>query len=243
MTTRLGGVSAGPYATANLSLSVGDEREAVLANRTLAGGLVVAGAHPAMVRQVHGVAAALAEAPGEPGVPLCDADIIITRTPGVPLLVQVADCAPIILADAAGSAVAVVHAGWRGTAAGAGREAVASLQRLAGSRPERLLAGIGPAIGICCYEVGDEVADAVATASGGGGIVDRSHGERPHISLEVALRAQLLMAGLLPANVECAGLCTACRLDLFYSHRREGVPTGRFGALVALAAARPVQSR
>lgn len=238
VTARLGGVSSGPYAAANLGLAVGDKREAVLANRAFAAALVAPGAHPATVKQVHGVAAALAEAPGEPGVPLCEADMLATRTPGVPLLVQAADCAPIVLIDAETPAVAVVHAGWRGAAAAAGREAAASMQRLFGSRPERLLAGIGPAIGACCYEVGDDVAEAVAAASGGAaGIVDRSRGERPHLSLEAALRSQLLAAGLPEAGVACAGLCTACRLDLFYSHRREGVPTGRFGALVALAAA------
>ncbi|HLZ70422.1 MAG TPA: peptidoglycan editing factor PgeF [Dehalococcoidia bacterium] len=234
LTTRLGGVSRGPYSSANLGLTVGDVREAVLENRRLAADLVVAGAHPATVKQVHGVQAALAEAPGEPGVPLCEADMLATRAPGVPLLVQAADCAPIVLVDPAQRAVAVVHAGWRGAAAGVGREAVASMQRLFGSRPERLVAGIGPAIGVCCYEVGEEVAEAVAAASGrAAGIVDRSHGERPHLSLETALRAQLLAAGLPEAGIDCADLCTACRLDLFYSHRREGVPTGRFGALVA----------
>ncbi len=235
--TRLGGVSSGPYASANLGLAVGDDREAVLANRRLAGALVSLGAHPVTVKQVHGVQAVLAEAPGEPGVPLGEADMLVTRTPGVPLLVQVADCAPIILIDPVQNAAAVVHAGWRGTAAGAGREAVASMQRLFGSCPGHLLAGIGPAIGVCCYEVGEEVADAVVAASGGtGGIIDRTHGERPHLSLETALSAQLRAAGVPESGIECAALCTACRLDLFYSHRREGVSTGRFGALVALIA-------
>ncbi|HZQ37014.1 MAG TPA: peptidoglycan editing factor PgeF [Dehalococcoidia bacterium] len=237
VTTRLGGHSSGPYAAANLGLAVGDEHEAVLANRELAATLVAPGAHPATVKQVHGVAAALAEAPGVPGVPLCEADMLVTRRPGVPLLVQAADCVPIVLIDPETPAAAVVHAGWCGTAAGAGREAVATLQRLCGSRPNRLLAGVGPAIGVCCYEVGDDVADAVAAASGGAtGIVDRSHGERPHLSLEAALRRQLLAAGLPDSRIVTAGLCTACRLDLFYSHRREGTPTGRFGALVALTA-------
>jgi YfiH family protein len=239
ISTRLGGRSAGPYAAANLGLSVGDERAAVLANRELAAALVAAGAHPATVKQVHGVNAALAEAPGQPGVPLCEADLLATCAPGVPLLIQVADCAPIVLIDPETPAVAVVHAGWRGTAAAAGHEAVANMQRLFGSRPERLLAGIGPAIGVCCYEVGEEVARAVAAASGGAaGIVDRSDGERPHLSLEAALRTQLLAAGLAETRIALAGLCTACRLDLFYSHRREGTPTGRFGALVALDPAR-----
>lgn len=236
VTTRLGGRSDGPYAAANLGLSVGDDHAAVLANRDLAAALVAPGVHPATVKQVHGVAAALVEAPGEPGLPLCDADMLATRTPGVPLLVQAADCAPIVLIDAELPAVAVVHAGWRGTAAGAGREAVATMQRLFGSRPQRLLAGIGPAIGVCCYEVGNDVAAAVAAASGGAaGIVDRSRGDRPHLSLQAALQAQLLAAGLPESGIAAAGLCTACRLDLFYSHRREGTPTGRFGALVALS--------
>ncbi len=93
--------------------------------------------------------------------------------------------------------------------------------------------GYGLARTLACY---CSEAAAVASASGAAaGIIDRAHGKRPYLALEAALQTQLRAAGLPEAGIECAALCTACRLDLFYSHRREGTPTGRFGALVALS--------
>jgi len=236
VTTRRGGRSAGPYASANLGLSVGDERAAVLANRGFAGALVCAEAiQPATARQVHGVRAVLVDQPGAAGVPVADGDMLATATAGVPLLVQTADCAGVVVVDPVRVVAAVVHAGWRGAAAAAGREAVATMQRCFGSRADDLLVGIGPSIGVCCYEVGDDVAAAVSAASGGApAVVSQVHGERPHVDLEAAIWHQLVAAGVPAAGIERAALCTACNPQLFYSHRRDGVPSGRFGVLVAI---------
>jgi polyphenol oxidase len=240
VTTRLGGRSRGAYASANMGLSVGDAEERVLANRELAARLVTAsGNHPATVRLVHGIDAVVIDEPGLPGQPVADADMIATRCPDVPLLVHVADCLPVILIDSARPAVAVMHSGWRGVAAAAGCEAVATMQRFFGTTPASLLVAIGPGIGMCCYEVGEEVAQAViatvATVDGNSkGAVDRTRGERPFIDIGAVFRAQLLSAGVPPSNIAASPLCTACSLDLFYSHRREGMPTGRFAALVSI---------
>lgn len=236
VTTRLGGSSAGSYAAANLGLSVGDDRETVLANRLAAATLVGGGsALPVAARQVHGVQAVLVEQPGQSGTPVADADMLATERPGVVLMVQAADCLPIVIVDPTRPAVAAVHAGWRGLAAQAGREAVANMQRLFGSRPADLLVGVGPGIGVCCYEVSEEVAAAVAGTTGDNAFrFARCGGARPFVDLPGVLRQQLLDAGVAAAQIAVAGLCTACNLELFYSHRREGEPTGRFGALVAL---------
>ncbi|MHB8576901.1 MAG: peptidoglycan editing factor PgeF [Dehalococcoidia bacterium] len=237
VTTRLGGVSRGRYAAANLGLSVGDDRESVLANRDLVGRLVSdAGVHPVTVRQVHGVTAVLARGEGMPGVPVSEGDMLATDAPGMPLLVQAADCVPLIVLDPVRRAVAVVHAGWRGTAAKAGGAAVDSMRRLFGSKPGDLLVALGPAIGSCCYEVSDEVAEAVVASCSAGDtpVILPGRGERPHIDLVTALIAQLRGVGVAQAHIANAGICTACRGDLFYSHRREGEPTGRFGALVCI---------
>jgi YfiH family protein len=234
-TTRLGGHSEVPFATLNLGLSVGDDPSAVLANRALATRLVGGAGQPATVRQVHGVTSLRADAPARvAGEPLGETDMIATCTPGLALLVQAADCAPIVIHDPVHCAAAVVHAGWRGVAANAGGAAVASMARLFGSKPGDLLVGIGPAIGVCCYEVGDEVANAVDRAAGK--LVSRS-GPRGilHTDLVAALRAQFTCAGTPASNIADTGLCTACRTDLFYSHRREGEPTGRFGVVAALS--------
>ena len=235
VTTRLGGRSVTPYATLNLGLSVGDEPETVLANRAAAAGLVGVVGQPATVRQVHGVAARRVDAPAlAAGEPFGDADMIATATPGLALMVQAADCVPIVVHDPVQGAVAAVHAGWRGVVANAGGAAVASMARLFGSRPGDLLIGIGPAIGVCCYEVGDEVADAVDRAAG---VTVSCSGPRgvPHTDLVAALLAQFRAAGVPAESVAASDLCTACRSDLFYSHRRQGAPTGRFGVVVALA--------
>lgn len=234
VTTRLGGRSRGPYTASNVGLAVGDERHDVLTNRGLAASLVVdTGAHPATARQVHGVAALLVEVSGERGVPQGDGDLLATATAGVPLLVQAADCVPLIVLDPAHAAAAVVHAGWRGVAASAGREAVASMARLFGSRPEELLIGIGPAIGPCCYEVGDDVAAAVDRATGTP-VSSRGPRGRLHSDLPHALAHQLRAARVRDERIAVASLCTACNADLLYSHRRDGPITGRFAALVAI---------
>jgi YfiH family protein len=238
VTTRIGGASADRYASANLGLSVGDDRQTVLTNRAAAATLVgVEACQPATVRQVHGVASVLVSEPSLPGEPLGAADQLATNRPELPLMVQSADCVPLIVVDPVRSAVAVVHAGWRGTAAHAGREAVAMMQRLFDSRPGDLLVGIGPSIGGCCYEVGEDVAAdvAVTVPEAAPAVVTRPNAGRPHVDLAAALAAQLRSAGVGPERIASAGICSACRLDLFYSHRREGEPTGRFGALVALA--------
>lgn len=239
VTTRRGGHSVGPYAGGNVGLAVGDDPAAVLANRAAAAALVgCAGVQPVTLRQVHGVSAVLAREPGEPGKPLAEGDLLATGTAAVPLLVQAADCLPLLLVDRERRAVAAVHAGWRGAAAGAGGAAVASMIRLFGSRAADLVVGVGPGIGGCCYEVGDDVAAAVAgTAPGESGVVLPVPGARPHLDLGAALVAQLVAAGVPPDQIQRAGLCTACRTDLFYSHRREGEPTGRFAAVIAIAPA------
>ena len=115
-----------------------------------------------------------------------------------------------------------MHSGWSGLAANAGREAVASMQRLFGTRPQDLLVAVGPGIGACCYEVGDDRFVRCSAA-------------KPYTDLEGVMLHQLSAAGVLANHLAVASLCTACNLELLYSHRREGVPTGRFGALVAIS--------
>lgn len=238
-TTRLGGVSCGRYAHANLGLSVGDDPTAVRENRTRAAALV--GLTPdrlATARQVHGIAALVVDGwsayhlDGEQDRPLGEADILIAHEAGVALLVQAADCAPILLFDCRRRAIAAVHAGWRGVAAGIGSETVAVLRRVYGSDPLDLIACIGPAIGSCCYEVGEEVARAIA-AAGGPGVIEQRAG-RLYAGIAAALARQLVVAGVPSGSIAVAPLCTACRTDLFYSHRAEGEPTGRCGAVIAL---------
>jgi len=129
----------------------------------------------------------------------------------------------------------LAHAGWRGAFLGIGPRAVRGMAEHFGSRASDILVGIGPSIGPCCYEVGDDVVAAARGALGGvDGVILGGSKSRPRLDLWEANRRLLLSVGVLPDHIEPGGLCTACHVDEFYSHRREGGRTGRFGAAVGL---------
>ena len=161
-----------------------------------------------------------------------EGDILVSDDPGVALAVRVADCVPVLIADRASGAAAAVHAGWRGTAAGATTAAVTALAREFNSKPDNLMAAIGPAIGACCYEVGSDVVDAFAAAGHPRHLIDRwfqspppprGNTGRGTLRLDVAgaNRDQLVLAGVAEENVHIAGLCTAMHLDVLTSYRAE----------------------
>jgi polyphenol oxidase len=172
VTGRSGGVSSGPYATLNLSLSVGDDPGYVLANRRrLAAGFGASLEDFVFARQVHGagvgVVGAADRGSGAFGLDdaLADADALVTRTPGVVLAILTADCVPIVLHDPVAGVLACVHAGWRGTVAGVSAAALAAMQAL-GARPSDVIGGIGPAIAASRYQVGPDVHQAITQAFG-----------------------------------------------------------------------------
>jgi YfiH family protein len=223
VTTRAGGVSGGPYASLNLGPHVGDRPAAVRANREAVAARL--GLPVVYVNQVHG--ADVATVTGAEREGLADADALVTAVPGVALAVMVADCLPILLADAVAGVVAAVHAGRRGLAVGVVPAALEAMLRL-GAGPSDVRAYLGPAICGACYEVGealrDEAAAAVPEAAG-----TTSWGT-PSIDLAAGARAQLLAAGV--GRVDVAGQCTR-EDDRFFSYRRDGA-TGRFAGVVAL---------
>jgi len=147
--------------------------------------------------------------------------------------VRTADCVPVLLADPDGRAVAAIHAGWRGTAAGIVGKGVERMRGL-GFEPGRLRAAIGPAIGRCCYVVGQEVLDAVsrATPSPPDSFLGQRADGQPTLDLAEALSRQLHAAGLEPKSVSRAPWCTSCRADLFFSYRRDGERAGRMMAVI-----------
>jgi len=172
VTARSGGVSSGPYATLNLSLSVGDDPGCVLANRRrLAAGFGASPEDFVFARQVHGAGVRVVGAADRGSGAFClddaiaDADALVTGTPGVVLAILTADCVPIVLHNPVAGVLACVHAGWRGTVAGVSAAAVAAMRAL-GSRPSDVIAGIGPAIAAARYQVGSDVHQAVTQAFG-----------------------------------------------------------------------------
>ncbi len=230
--TRIGGVSRGPYATLNLGHTVGDDLTAVEENHRRALGIF--GIPPYRVvspYQVHGARVGLVGR-AHLGTVQPATDALITREPGVPLLMRFGDCAPVLLFDPVRRAIGMAHAGWRGIVAGSVVATVRTMKQRLGCQPTDLWAGIGPTIGRCCYQVGAEVAAAVEVACpAGAGVVHHLDGQI-YLDLPAAVRAQLRAAGV--ERIEDSGLCTACHVDEFFSHRAENGRTGRFGVLLEL---------
>jgi YfiH family protein len=163
------------------------------------------------------------------------ADGLITATPGRYLLGYFADCVPILAYDPVQRAVGLAHAGWRGTLLRIAEHLVTEMVAAWGARPEDLRVGIGPSIGPCCYEVGEEVITGVRERLPGGEALLRP-GRPGHAFLDLwaANRQGLLRAGVLAGHVEVARTCTACQVERFFSYRREGRISGLFGAVIGL---------
>jgi YfiH family protein len=241
VTTRLGGVSAPPYETLNLGLHVGDDAADVMTNRERAAGAfgVRLGAL-VFARQVHG-AEVVFVGNGDAGRgsraeddAVAEADVLVTTAPGVALVVLVADCVPIALVDPVARVLAVVHAGWRGTAAGVVGTA---LEAMAGQGGEagRVRAWVGPGVAADRYQVGDEVRHGLVAAVGSAPL---DHGvARPDgpghwlVDLAAANRQQLRLRGVPSAQIHDCGVTTAD--ERFFSDR-SARPCGRFALLARL---------
>jgi purine-nucleoside/S-methyl-5'-thioadenosine phosphorylase / adenosine deaminase len=231
VSTRAGGVSVGPYESLNLGASVGDAEAAVSENRArLARALGFAPDRLVTTPQVHGKDVLVVDAQTAPNALSIRADILVTREPGYLLMQRFADCVPILLWHDAAHVVSVAHAGWRGTVKGVAGRAVEAVAALGGA-PGGIRAGIGPSIGPCCFEVGDEVVAEFSDVDGAQSIGPRG---RPHLDLWEINRRQLVAAGLRPEHIEVSGACTRCDPVTYFSHRALGYPAGRFGAAIGL---------
>lgn len=232
--SRHGGLSPAPWRSLNLGGTVGDDRQRVSANLDTA--LRAVGRRPESVYdvwQVHSAKVVRArEARGD--VPPIQADGIITDDPRITLLMRFADCVPILLFDPVNLAVGIVHAGWLGTVRKAASAAVLAMSDSFGSRPDQLIACLGPSIGPDHYPVGPEVVASVRESFGRSAEdLLQNHNGSIHFDLWSANRVILEGEGV--RAIEIAGYCTACHLEDWYSHRGEGGSTGRFGALIALS--------
>ncbi len=163
----------------------------------------------------------------------CDA--LTTSAPGILLGVKSADCVPILLGDQRTGACAAVHAGWRGTVARILERTIERMHAEYGTRAEDLRAAIGPAAGVCCYEVGAEVIEAFqASFADAADLFQHTRPGHARIDLQRANRNQLLAKGLKPERIHIAPFCTMCRTDLFFSYRREKNLYGRVGRLMSV---------
>ena len=256
VTTRHGGVSAGGYATLNLSFAVGDEAANVRENRRRAAAAL--GADPAdfvFAAQVHGRRAEVVSAADRgrgtlaAGDAAGPADALVTATPGTVLAILVADCVPIVLYDPAAHVLACVHAGWRGTVARTAQAALAAMCSL-GTRPRDVIAGIGPSVAAGSYQVGEEVAGAARDAFGeeAAGAAQDDSGQQAQallcpaptggpgqwlFDLPAANRHILRAAGVPDGQIHVAATPTGPDPGLFFSHRAER-PCGRFALAARL---------
>lgn len=224
--TRIGGVSKGPYASLNLGIRTDDDPARVVENRMRLCAAV--GADPdgaTMAWQRHGANVARARPRGivTPGTVYDHCDGLWSDEPGRAMLLLSADCLPIAIAraDDRAPAVAILHAGWRGLLAGI---VAAGARALGGGR---LAAAIGPGIGPCCYEVGEDVATPFREAFGDDVVRDA------RLDLWTSAERALRAAGV--ASVERLDLCTACDERRFFSHRRDRGRTGRQGVIAYVA--------
>jgi hypothetical protein len=270
-TTRLGGASEwkahrdGGETTEkilNLGFTDWDTRDRVLKNRQEFLAALKAGAMRVIaLKQIHSdVVHVVNSANSEPSGDAPKGDALISKVPGLLLVVQTADCVPILLADKKRRAIAAIHAGWRGTLQRIAEKALGRMQMEFGTRPQDVIAALGPGIGQCCFEVGPEVVAEFAAKFPEAGqwfkgpfdslargdndphwlpwLTMRPPGHqlpepRAHLDLIAANRAILINAGILPGNISSSGFCTACRTDLFFSYRRERI-TGRMMTAIGI---------
>jgi len=232
-TTRQGGVSEGAFAGLNLGLSSGDSAEKVERNRDrLLGGLGFARDAVLAFHQVHGDRVL----GGDPGWFEEEADAAVTKRDDVLLVVSTADCVPLLFHDPVKGVVGAAHCGWKGTASLLAAKVVAAMTTRHGSRPADVRVALGPCMRGGCYQVGPEVVERFA----GAGIpdacwrADPAQAGRFLLDLPAANSHALAAAGVPADNVIDIGLCTHCRPELFFSHRRDGGVTGRHWAYVSL---------
>jgi hypothetical protein len=234
--TRLGGVSAAPWASLNVGALVGDDPDAVERNAALMfDALTVDAERACTVWQVHGNKVIYATERPADRKWIDKADAIITDKIDVPLNLRFADCVPVLFYDPAKHVLGLAHAGWRGTVADVVGATVRALHEAFGSDPAHIQAAIGPSIGPDHYQVGEEVVQAVQDSFGTtNSLVKRATDGTAYLDLWEANRRALVRAGVAAANIEVSGLCTVADVAEFYSHRAEHGQTGRFGAVMVL---------
>lgn len=238
--TRTGGVSRPPFDTLNLGVGRGDDPADVLENYRRF--CAVIGTEPeraVLSKQVHKADVRIVTE-DDAGKGLArprdyTADALITDAVNLPLVVFSADCGILLLYDPAHHAAGAVHAGWRGCAAGIVQQTVRAMTDAFGTVPGQLLAAVGPCIGPCCFETDDDVPDAMRLALGGDAdAYVEQRGTKWHVDLAGLNRQWLLQAGVTPPHIDRCGLCTACRPDLFWSHRKMGNARGAQIAMISL---------
>jgi YfiH family protein len=229
--TRRGGVSRDDYKSLNMSFREGDEEFRVLQNwNKLASAFNIPMENFLVLNQVHGDDIFVIEPRGNyfTSHEALNYDAIVTNRANLAICIKTADCVPVFIVDRIKKVIAAVHAGWRGSALEISSKVVRLMQNQYGSEPADILAAIGPAIGLCCYEIDAGTADAFRRQKNSEDFLfPGKRKDRWMLDLVEANRRQILNCGIPDANIEAAGICTVCRQDTFFSHRGSGGVTGR----------------
>jgi polyphenol oxidase len=246
--TRKGGHSAPPFDGLNVAQTTGDDPASARRNQAVvarAMGLPLISArimHGNAVCVVERASAAESVEQMRERLRQAPADAMMTAEPGLGLFWGFGDCAPILLYDPRQRVVALAHGGWRGAAGAIGPRTIAAMAERFGSRPEDLLAGVGPGIQACCYRVDEHVRARFAAEplTADSAVFEQRADADGQIALYLDVTSsnarQLLAAGVRPERLEVAPYCTGCAADLFYSHRMRRHADGRFGVVIGLAA-------
>jgi len=229
--TRRGGVSEGDYASLNISFREGDLEGSVLQNwHRLAMAFAIPIDQFLTLNQVHGDDIFIIKSFGDyyPAEGVLNYDAIVTTRENLAICVKTADCVPILIADRAKKIIAAVHAGWKGTALEITAKVIRLLLEKYRSSERDILAAIGPAIGLCCFEIDEEAAERFRSQQDHEEFLfPGNHPPKWIVDLPEANRRQMVNCGIPDENIDLSRLCTCCRQDLFFSHRGSGGVTGR----------------
>ncbi len=233
-TTKRGGVSKNEYESLNLRMNCGDSMENIITNyRIICEEIGINYKNLVFSKQTHDdIIYTVGHGECGNGITLPQkfesADALITAERDVPLAVFAADCVPLYFLDTKNRVIALAHSGWRGTILRIGEKTVRKMIDEYNSKPQDILAAIGPSIGVCHFEVGDEVAEKFA-AEFGSEVTEKY--EKYHVNMQKAIELQLLSCGIYEKNIINSGICTYCESDLLFSHRETN---GRRGVMAAL---------
>ncbi len=240
-TTRLGGVSEGKYKSMNISFSNGDKRENVLENyQRLCDCVGIDINNLVLSRQTHtdNIKTVTEEHRGT-GIfkeSFCDIDGLITNVPKVALVTQYADCTPLVFLDPQKKVIATSHAGWRGTVKEIGKKTVEKMKKEFGCNPKDIIAGIGPCINKCCYEVDDPVYNEFKKLEylKTDDIFLKKENGKYMLDLVEANKQILINAGICEENIDLSDICTCCNCDTMHSHRATNGERGNLGLIIEL---------
>lgn len=239
ISNRKGGLSKPPYESLNIGFNTADDEEVILQNRTMLGeSLDIPAFRFTVADQTHSgnVTIVTADMKGrgaqERADSIPDSDGLVTNVPGICLMAMMADCVPVLLYDPVKDVIGVSHAGWRGIIRKVTKNTVARMIKEFGCKPANILVGIGPSIGPCCYEIGEDVEKAVKEAFDKTNqlLIKKPKKGKKHLDLWKANIDQLNCIGIPEGNIETSGICTSCESDTYYSSRLGIGITGRFAA-------------